>query len=114
MKSVQLIRAINRNRIADQDVARELLEASELEFYRVVVWMVVQTCPRIQKLMCFLGSKTNTALYHKMLRYLAPDEYWSMMKAKRPPQEVEAHVVNGFEKYDEMFDTTRELVECVA
>jgi hypothetical protein len=112
MKSVQLIRAISRNRIVDQDVARELLEASELEFYRVVVWMVDHTCPRIHKLMCFLGSKTP--LYHKMLRWIAPDEYWRMKKAQRPPQEVEAHVANGFKKYEDMYNTTRELVECVA
>jgi hypothetical protein len=97
MTSTKLIRKIDRNRITDQEVLNELQEMPELECYRAVIWLVYQTRQRIKKLMWYVGN--NKALYNKVLRYIC---------------NLPAHKVNGFEEYDELRDSTHELVCCVA
>jgi len=114
MNSVQLIRAIDRREVLREEVLKELNEMPELEGYRVLIWLAAG--PRSHEkgsmeLMIFLGH--HTPLYHKVLRWIVPSEYYKAIKVKCPPQEVEAHVANGFEEYHEMLDSTRELVECV-
>jgi hypothetical protein len=113
MMSVKLIRKIDMRGITRDEILNELQEMPELECYRVCIWLCAgPKAKEMASLMIFLGR--NKQLYHKVLRWIAPFEYYRAIKFKRPPQELEAHVANGFDDYDDMVQSTRELVCCVA